>query len=76
MNWSLKQFAGQKEMVMKATFALPSIASRSRNVLLPFTNTRNLADRDNFSKTPINVVFEIPYFTVSGINVHTYTTRV
>jgi len=54
MVWTLKQFPGQKEMVMKATFALPSILS---------------PDRDNFQKIPLNIVFEIPYFTVSGINV-------
>jgi hypothetical protein len=28
MAWSIKQFPGQKEMLMKASFALPSIASR------------------------------------------------
>jgi len=54
MVWIIKQFPGQKEMVMKASFMLPSILS---------------ADRDAFQKVPISIVFEIPYFTVSGINV-------
>jgi len=54
MVWIIKQFPGQKEMVMKASFMLPSILS---------------ADREAFQKVPISIVFEIPYFTVSGINV-------
>jgi len=54
MVWTIKQFAGQKEITMEGSFALPSIAS---------------SDRANFNKIPISVNFEIPYFTVSGINV-------
>mmetsp|Transcript_26607 Transcript_26607/g.30787 ORF Transcript_26607/g.30787 Transcript_26607/m.30787 type:complete len:431 (-) Transcript_26607:38-1330(-) len=52
--WSLKTFTGQKEIVMRGNFSLPTVVS---------------PDRDNFSKIPITVAFEIPYFTVSGINV-------
>jgi AP-1 complex subunit mu len=54
MVWTIKQFGGQKDITMKAKFALPSVKS---------------SERDNFSKTPISINFEIPYFTVSGINV-------
>jgi AP-1 complex subunit mu len=54
MLWSIKQFAGQKEYIMSATFGLPSVASETR---------------DAYQKRPINVRFEIPYFTVSGVTV-------
>lgn len=50
--WSIKQFQGGKEYLMRAHFGLPSIA-----------------DEDPASKPPITVKFEIPYFTVSGIQV-------
>ena len=52
--WHLKQFPGQKEYTGKAQFSLPSVVSE---------------DREKFRKTPIQVKFEIPYFTVSGIQV-------
>jgi AP-1 complex subunit mu len=51
--WKIKQFPGQKEFLMRAHFGLPSVSSEE--------NTPN--------KAPINVKFEIPYFTVSGIQV-------
>jgi len=51
--WKIKQFQGQKEYVMRAHFGLPSVAS----------------DDVQPNKEPINVKFEIPYFTVSGIQV-------
>lgn len=51
--WKIKQFLGQKEYIMRAHFALPTIAAE---------------DRES-SKEPIRVSFEIPYFTVSGIQV-------
>jgi len=51
--WKIKQFQGQKEYLMRASFGLPSITS----------------DENLQSKAPINVKFEIPYFTVSGIQV-------
>jgi AP-1 complex subunit mu len=52
--WHIKQLAGQKEYSGRAQFSLPSVANE---------------DRENFKKTPIQVKFEIPYFTVSGIQV-------
>lgn len=51
--WSIKQFQGQKEYFMRAHFGLPSVSSEENTI----------------SKAPINVKFEIPYFTVSGIQV-------
>ena len=54
MLWTIKQFAGQKDYIMTATFGLPSVASETR---------------DAYQKRPISVKFEIPYFTVSGVTV-------
>eukprot|EP01068_Selenidium_serpulae_P004226 Selendium_serpulae@DN3460_c0_g1_i1.p1 len=54
MVWSIKQFQGMRDYMMSAIFGLPSISDESR---------------ETFSKRPITVVFEIPYFTVSGITV-------
>ena len=54
MIWSIKQLGGQKDYIMTATFGLPSVASETR---------------DAYQKRPINVKFEIPYFTVSGVTV-------
>mmetsp|Transcript_1821 Transcript_1821/g.2488 ORF Transcript_1821/g.2488 Transcript_1821/m.2488 type:complete len:423 (+) Transcript_1821:120-1388(+) len=51
--WHLKQFNGGREYLMRAHFGLPSISSE---------------DGDQI-KAPIEVKFEIPYFTVSGIQV-------
>lgn len=51
--WTIKQFQGQKEYLMRAHFGLPSISRE---------------DEKN-EKPPIRVRFEIPYFTVSGIQV-------
>jgi len=51
--WKIKQFVGQKEYIMRAHFGLPSVAAEEREAV----------------KDPIRVAFEIPYFTVSGIQV-------
>ncbi|KAI4834682.1 AP-1 complex subunit mu-1 [Plasmodium brasilianum] len=53
--WKVKQFQGQKEYIMNAQFGLPSIVSNE--------------NKDLYYKRPVNVKFEIPYFTVSGITV-------
>jgi len=50
--WSIKQFQGGKEYLMRAHFGLPSVQNE-----------------EDQQKPPINVKFEIPYFTVSGIQV-------
>ncbi|KAL0318526.1 UNVERIFIED_CONTAM: AP-1 complex subunit mu-2 [Sesamum angustifolium] len=52
--WKIKSFPGNKEYMLRAEFRLPSIVSEDA-----------VADR----KAPIRVKFEIPYFTVSGIQV-------
>lgn len=51
--WTIKQFTGSKEYLMRAHFGLPSISAE---------------DNDQW-KAPIEVKFEIPYFTVSGLQV-------
>ncbi len=52
--WSIKQFNGSKEYMMRAHFGLPSISAEE--------------GKDHW-KAPIEVKFEIPYFTVSGLQV-------
>ena len=51
--WTIKQFNGAREYLMRAHFGLPSVSSE---------------DPDHW-KAPIQVNFEIPYFTISGIQV-------
>ena len=53
--WSIKQFYGSREYLMRAHFGLPS--------------TTDDAAKDDDWKKPIGVNFEIPYFTVSGVQV-------
>ncbi|XP_076937039.1 AP-1 complex subunit mu-2-like, partial [Bidens hawaiensis] len=52
--WKIKSFPGDKEYMLGAEFRLPSVAYE---------------DATPNKKTPIRVKFEIPYFTVSGIQV-------
>ena len=54
--WSIKQFHGGKEYLMRAHFGLPSVSN----------------EEDKKDKPPITVKFEIPYFTVSGIQVRSH----
>merc|ERR1719460_3519797 len=51
--WNIKQFNGAREYLMRAHFGLPSVSSE---------------DPEHW-KAPVEVKFEIPYFTVSGIQV-------
>jgi len=51
--WTIRQFSGDKEYLMRAHFGLPSITNEEDEKTMP----------------PISVEFEIPYFTVSGIQV-------
>jgi len=51
--WTIRQFSGDKEFSMRAHFGLPSITNEEADKTMP----------------PISVEFEIPYFTVSGIQV-------
>ncbi|CAH8590154.1 unnamed protein product [Heterobilharzia americana] len=52
--WTIRSFPGGKEYILRASFGLPSIES----------------SQDVESRPPITVKFEIPYFTVSGLQVH------
>lgn len=51
--WTIKQFQGGKEFFLRAHFSLPSIHN----------------EEEPDKKPPISVRFEIPYFTVSGVQV-------
>jgi len=51
--WNIKQFPGGKEFLMRAHFGLPSIHN----------------EENPDKRPPISVKFEIPYYTVSGIQV-------
>jgi AP-1 complex subunit mu len=51
--WSIRQFQGGKEFMLRAHFGLPSLTN----------------EEEEKQKRPITVNFEIPYFTVSGIQV-------
>lgn len=53
IKWNIKSFPGGKEFVLKAQFQLPSIEDEASVE----------------TKTPVQVKFEIPYFTISGIQV-------
>jgi len=55
--WRIKQFQGQKEFLMRAHFGLPSVSAEE------------FKGQNANAKAPIGVSFEIPYFTVSGIQV-------
>ncbi|XP_071710373.1 AP-1 complex subunit mu-2-like [Rutidosis leptorrhynchoides] len=52
--WRIRSFPGNKEYMLRAEFTLPSVTSEDAT-----------PDR----KAPIRVKFDIPYFTVSGIQV-------
>jgi AP-1 complex subunit mu len=60
--WTIKQFHGGREYLMRAHFGLPSISASDID---PEAKKKG----DNAWKAPIRVQFEIPYFTVSGIQV-------
>ncbi|KAI9458504.1 Mu homology domain-containing protein [Boletus coccyginus] len=51
--WKIKQLGGGREYLMRAHFGLPSVKSENEPPTRP----------------PLTVKFEIPYFTVSGIQV-------
>uniref|UniRef100_A0A7S0F7H8 MHD domain-containing protein n=1 Tax=Craspedostauros australis TaxID=1486917 RepID=A0A7S0F7H8_9STRA len=60
--WTIKQFHGGREYLMRAHFGLPSISASDVDV-------DGKKKGENSWKAPIRVKFEIPYFTVSGIQV-------
>ena len=51
--WTIRNFPGNQEFMMRAKFGLPSVPD----------------PEDNSLRRPIRVNFEIPYFTVSGLQV-------
>lgn len=53
--WTIKQFTGSKEYLMRAHFGLPSVSGDE--------------GATEHWRAPIEVKFEIPYFTVSGLQV-------
>ncbi|KAK0490424.1 Mu homology domain-containing protein [Armillaria novae-zelandiae] len=57
--WKIKQLGGGREFLMRAHFGLPSVKSGAETV----------AEQEPEKRAPITVKFEIPYFTVSGIQV-------
>lgn len=80
--WSIKQFPGGKEFLMRAHFGLPTVrkgARRAERVLAaaPHAHTRGrvrtrclrVLPEEADKKKPISVKFEIPYYTTSGIQV-------
>ena len=56
MLWRIKTFPGGKEFLLRAKFALPSVTAGEEAA-------------GKIRRPPIKVSFEIPYFTVSGIQV-------
>lgn len=60
--WNIKQFHGGREYLMRAHFGLPSISASD-------VDPDQKKKGENAWKAPIRVRFEIPYFTVSGIQV-------
>ncbi|KAG6815760.1 AP-1 complex subunit mu-1, partial [Tephrocybe sp. NHM501043] len=68
--WKIKQLGGSREFLMRAHFGLPSVKNgmyvrdfRLQGIVSP------LLENDLEKRAPILVKFEIPYFTVSGIQV-------
>lgn len=56
IRWTIRSFGGGKEAIMRAHFGLPSVMGDE-------------AEANKWKKKAIQVKFEIPYFTVSGIQV-------
>ncbi|KAL7462031.1 hypothetical protein ACHAXS_002425 [Conticribra weissflogii] len=63
--WTIKQFHGGREYLMRAHFGLPSISREEADG----EHKGGSGGMDTSWKKPIAVKFEIPYFTVSGIQV-------
>ena len=75
--WTIKQFHGSREYLMRAHFGLPSISAADAHKHHADTigaggsnrNTGAGGTENAWKSIPIAVKFEIPYFTVSGIQV-------
>ncbi len=66
--WTIKQFGGGKEYMMRAHFGLPSVKTGKKFMLVVISKLLDDPDK----RPPIAVKFEIPYFTTSGIQVIAY----
>lgn len=70
--WKIKQFGGGKEFLMRAELGLPSVKGDDETgggMTGGFGGSMGGAGAIGKAKRPINVKFEIPYFTTSGIQV-------
>lgn len=67
--WTIKQFHGGREYLMRAHFGLPSISAADQADHGDKKGQGRGGSSENSWKAPIGVKFEIPYFTVSGIQV-------
>jgi AP-1 complex subunit mu len=72
--WKIKQLAGGRDFLMRAHFGLPSVKSGAcapvaHAVIVPFIIILGPENDSMDRRPPITVKFEIPYFTVSGIQV-------
>jgi AP-1 complex subunit mu len=70
--WKIKQFGGGKEFLMRAELGLPSVKGDDEHgggMTGGFGGSMGGAGAMGKAKRPINVKFEIPYFTTSGIQV-------
>jgi len=69
--WKIKQFGGQKEFLMRAELGLPSVRGdddKGGGMMGGFGGSMGGVGAGK-GKRPIQVKFEIPYFTTSGIQV-------
>jgi len=69
--WKIKQFGGGKEFLMRAELGLPSVRGddeKGGGMMGGFGGSMGGVGGGK-AKRPINVKFEIPYFTTSGIQV-------
>jgi Adaptor complexes medium subunit family len=70
--WKIKQFGGGKEFLMRAELGLPSVKGDDEHgggMTGGFGGSMGGIRGEGKSRRPINVKFEIPYFTTSGIQV-------
>ncbi|KAI0167824.1 Mu homology domain-containing protein [Pestalotiopsis sp. NC0098] len=70
--WKIKQFGGSKEFLMRAELGLPSVRGDDEHgggMTGGFGGSMGGVSAGKGAKRPIQVKFEIPYFTTSGIQV-------
>lgn len=65
--WKIKQLGGGRDYMMRAHFGLPSVRNGKSSAILRVFADQPAEELDK--RAPISVKFEIPYFTVSGIQV-------